>query len=260
MRHVPRYVARTRISAGEHIALSEQDARHLIRIVRRGVGDEIEIISSDGQVWPAIVTGCGDSVIAEIGTTPRPVHADGALTLFQGLCEWGRLDTVVEKGVELGLSRIAFFAGTRSQRIPDAAAFRRRRERFGRVMEAASRQSGRGQLPECGDLLRFDEVVAACAGTNAILLDPRGTQACADVAARYDADDPIAVIIGPDTGLSEHEVSAARDAGIAVCHLGDTTLRAETAAIVAVSVVLAVTGRMSHARVNTHLQGDAPDD
>jgi len=259
MRHVPRYIAHTRICAGEHIGLSAEDARHLTRIVRRGVGDEIEIISSDGQVWPAIVTADGDTVIAEIGSTPRPVHTHGPLTLFQGLCEWGRLDTVVEKGVELGLSRIAFFAGARSQRVPDAAAFDRRRERFGRVMQAASRQSGRRQLPECGDLLGFDDVVAACAGTNAILLDPRGTHACADVAARYDADDPIAVIIGPDTGLSEHEVHVAREAGIEVCHLGDTTLRAETAAIVAVSVVLAVTGRMSHARVNAYLTEDAPD-
>jgi len=242
MKHTFRYLVDHEPAPGARIRLSRVDVHHLTRVVRRRVGDELELIDPAGVIWPATLVVEGPQAEVEVATAPRPRLRQAPLTLYQGLCEWGRLDTVVEKCAELGVARVVLFAGSRSQRVPDGESWRRRRERLLRVAQAAARQSGQGRLPSVDGILEFSEVMADIAERNAVLLDPSGEVGLPRALAEAGSWDDLALVIGPDAGFSDDELAAARGAGVDVCHLGDTTLRAETAALVGVGVALAATG------------------
>lgn len=235
MRHVFRYLVPVTPRPGDELALAEADARHLTRVVRRRVGDGVEVIGADGAVWPAVVVATAPEVrvrIREDGPRPRP--AGVRVTLHQGLIEWGRMDTVVEKAVELGASEVVVFASARARRVPDAAAWERRRERLARVAAAAARQCGRAPVPAVRGLVPFDAITDGLEGEG-FLIDPRGDAALQ--AASGVPSEPVALVVGPEAGFSDDEVAAARAAGLAVRHLGPTVLRAETAAVAALALV-----------------------
>ncbi len=252
--HTFRYLIAHEPVAGEHVVLPSDDAHHLTRVVRRRVGDAVEIIAPSGDSWPAVLIAAGDAAVLELGAAPRRAARRAPVWLCLGLCEAGRLDTAVEKCTELGVAGIAVFAGARSQRVPAAAAWARRRERLGRVAQAAARQSGQGSLPEIDGLWTIDQVCAALAGRHAIVLDPDAPISLSQALAGPAADAPIALVVGPDAGFAAPELARLRAAGAEVCHLGDTTLRTETAAIVAAGITLALTGHLDrgHAAASTH--------
>jgi 16S rRNA (uracil1498-N3)-methyltransferase len=245
VRHVFRYLVRTVPGPGETLALSDADTHHLVKVVRRRAGDGVELIDPEGQLWPATVVDAGPparvrvAAAAELGPPAAPV------VLYQGLAEWGRVDMLVEKAAELGVSEVVLFASERARRVPAPDAWRRRRERLGRVVEAAARQAGRGNLTRVRGLLALDAVLAEIPQGTGFLLDARGERslsaALAGTTARPGA---VRVVVGPDTGFAENEVRAAREAGLAVCRLGAGTLRAETAALVALSLALQAAGAL----------------
>jgi 16S rRNA (uracil1498-N3)-methyltransferase len=242
--HTFRYLIDHEPVPGERVILPAADAHHLVRVVRRRVGDAVEVIDPGGAIWPATLVAAGESTMLEVTGTARRTRSPAALTLFVGLCEWGRLDVAVEKCTELGVARIVIFAGSRSQRVPMPASWGRRRERLVRVAQAAARQAGQGAPPEIDGVWTFEAVRAALGREKAIMLDPSGQLPLMRALEAVPAEDPLAVVIGPDAGFAPQELAQARAVGAEVCHLGGTTLRAETAAIVAATIVLAATGHL----------------
>ncbi len=239
MRHTFRYVVDGDLADGAEVALSAGDSHHLGRVVRRRPGDDVGLIDADGAIWSAVVVGTGPpAVVRVVGEGARPADA-ATVTLYQGLAEWGRLDTVVEKAVELGVSEVVLFTSSRARRVPDAASWARRRERLARVAEAAARQSGRAPVPGVRGLVPFDLVPGEIPDGEGFLIDPRGD---ATLPAALRARAPrarTALVVGPDAGFSPEEVDGARAEGLAICRLGATVLRAETAAIAAVTLAAA---------------------
>ena len=246
--HTFRYLIDHEPVPGERVALPAADAHHVSRVVRRTVGDGVEVIDPGGLIWTATLVAVGDPTVLEVADAPPRRSRQAPLTLYIGLCDWGRLDMAVEKCTELGVARIVVFAGRRSQRIPGPGAWDRRRERFVRVARAAARQSGQGTVPEIDGVWSFAAVQAALGDGHAIVLDPGGAIPLTRALEQIPPGARLAVVIGPDAGLAPDELAQARAAGAEVCHLGDTTLRAETAAIVAAGIVLAATGHLGRAR------------
>jgi len=242
--HVFRYLIPVAPLPGGRVELSDSDTHHLVRVVRRGPGAAIEVVDPDGVVWPATVVEVGDRAVVAVGAHPARRPDPAPVTLCIGLCEWGRLDTAVEKCTELGIPRIVVFAGRRSSRVPDEAAWARRSERLARVAEAAVRQSGQGRRPQIEGVWSVDRILADVTGRQVVLLDPRGTLPLADVLGELAPGEGVTLVIGPDVGFDDSELEAARATGVAVCRLGDTTLRTETAAIAAASIALCAIGAL----------------
>lgn len=236
MRHTFRYLVPGTPGPGDELALAPGDAHHLARVVRRRAGDPVEVIGADGAVWPAVVVRTTPDVRVRIdAAAPRARPAGVRVTLFQGLIEWGRMDTVVEKAVELGAAEVVVFASARARRVPDGEAWERRRERLGRVAAAAARQCGRAPVPPVRGLVPFGSITDGLEGEG-FLIDPRGDAALR--AASGAPAGPVAVVVGPEAGFADDEVAAARAGGLAVRHLGPTVLRAETAAITALALTV----------------------
>lgn len=237
MRHTFRYLVAEAPSEGAEMPLSEADTHHLARVVRRRPGDRVEVIDADGGLWPAVVVRTEPVAAVRIAAA-RPRAAEAArIALHQGLAEWGRLDMVVEKAVELGVGEVTLFTSARARRVPQPDAWERRRERLDRVAAAAARQSGRAPLPPVRGLVPFEHVLAHVPSGEGYLIDPRGDAPLPSVMGA--TAERIALVVGPDAGFSDAEVAMARDAGLSVCHLGPTILRAETAAIAAVAIAAA---------------------
>jgi 16S rRNA (uracil1498-N3)-methyltransferase len=209
--------------------------------VRRRAGDALEVVDAAGRLWPATLLDEGPPAAVRVAVAPRAIDRPAPVTLYQGLAEWGRVDLVVEKAAELGVERVVLIATARARRVPDEDAWRRRRLRLERVAEAAARQAGRGRPPVVDGLLSYDDAMREMSSARGILLDPRGD---APLSAALEGPRPerLGLVVGPDTGFDDHEVAAARQAGLAVCHLGAHALRAETAAVVALGLVLAAIG------------------
>lgn len=242
MRHTFRYLMERTPVAGEQVTLSGEDGRHLTRVVRRGPGDPLELIDPGGGRWEAVVVDPGPPVTVRVTAGAPAPPPPAPVALYLGLAEWGRLGTAVEKAVELGAGEITLFTSERAGRVPEAAAWERRRERLERVAAAAARQSGRAPLGRVRGLVPFGDVITAIPAGEGYLIDPRGDAPLLSALRAVDAPDArIAVVVGPQAGFSEGEVDLARRAGLPVCTLGPAVLRAETAAIAAVA--LAAAGR-----------------
>lgn len=241
MRHTFRYLVDAPPGPGAEVLLSPDDSHHLARVVRRAPGDAVELMGPDGRRWAATVVAAGPPAVLRVGED-EPLPAEEArVSLHLGLAEWGRLDTAVEKAVELGAGAITLFTSERSGRVPEPGAWDRRRGRLDRVAEAAARQSGRLPLGRVRGLVPFAEVITEIPAGEGYLIDPRGDAPLLSALRAPGATDArIAVVVGPQAGFSEGEVALARDAGLPVCTLGPTILRAETAAIAAVAIASAV--------------------
>jgi 16S rRNA (uracil1498-N3)-methyltransferase len=240
MRHVFRYVVADEPVDGDEIVLAEADSHHLATVVRRRAGDGIEVIAPSGDLWPCEVVDAGPPARVRVTGAPRQAPRVRPVRLWVGLAEGGRLDLVAEKAAELGVESLGVMVTARAKRVPDERAWGKRAERMARVAEAAARQSGRGAWPAPGPLVPFDHVLTETVPEQGVMLDPRAAAPMADILRARPADQPVTVLVGPDTGFDDAEVHAAQARGIATAGMGDGMLRTETAAIAA--AVLATMG------------------
>lgn len=220
---------------GVVVMLGVDDGHHLIRVVRRGVGDATEVIGPDGQIWPAVIEAVGPPVQLRVGDAPRRGPSVVPIDLYIGRLEWGRFDLVIEKCTEIGIASVTMFSSERAGRKADQQGFDRRRERLDRLADAAAKQSGQGRRPELRGLVPFSAVIQAIPPGTGFVVDTCGERTLGQ-ALRAAAPERAVIVVGSDAGFSEAEIDQARQVGIAICGLGASTLRAETAALVAVAV------------------------
>lgn len=245
MRHVFRYLVDEEPVEGGEIALTDEDSRHLVKVVRRQLGDAVEIIAPGGALWPCQVVGTGNPAVLRVTGPSRPAPPVAPLALWVGLAEPGRLDLVAEKAAELGVRDLGVVVTARAKRVPDPDSWARREARMQRVAVSAARQSGRGVRPVPMGLVPFAHVLETTAPGQGIILDPRAGDSLADVIGGRDPGAALTLLVGGDTGFSGDEADAAVAAGFAAANLGPGVLRAETAAIAAATLALNHMGGLS---------------
>jgi 16S rRNA (uracil1498-N3)-methyltransferase len=221
--------------AGGAVTLDADGGHHLVRAARRRVGDATEVIDPEGRIWPAVIEDVGPPVRLRVGDRPRSGPATLPLDLFVGTLEWGRFDLLVEKCTEIGVARVTLFASARAARKVSQDGFDRRRDRLERLVDAAAKQSGQGRRPALCGLVPFSTVIDDISHGTGFLVDARGEQALGTV-LRAAAPTRVALVVGSEAGFSDGEIAQARAGGLTICSLGAATLRAETAALVAVAI------------------------
>lgn len=194
------------------IALSKDDAHHLLRVLRLRDGESVT--ASDGQGSWRMCTVAGDSLLPTGAAVVEPAGAP--LTIAAAIPKGDRLEWMVQKLTELGVSKIVLLHCERSVVRWKADRAASQMERLGRVAREAAMQSRRVWLPQLRGPVDFSEA-AALAG--AVVADPDG--------------EPLAnasvVLIGPEGGFTDAE----RQLCLQSVSLGSNILRVETAAIAA---------------------------
>jgi 16S rRNA (uracil1498-N3)-methyltransferase len=231
------------------LPLSASDLHHAVKVARIRAGERIVVvdptaIAFDVEVAAADREGVTGLVVAALPARPLPV-----VTLLLGMPKGGKADLVVEKATEIGVTRILPVVTARSVVRPEETA-PKRVERWRRIAAAAAAQSQRTSIPVVEAPVGFEAALVAVASFDRCLVaweesaDPGIGGALAGAAA----NDSVAVLVGPEGGLTAEEVARLRDAGALTVSLGATILRAETAAIVAVALVSAALGGMGERR------------
>ena len=221
--------------SGSSAALVGEHAEHLSRVLRARVGQEFDIVA-DGEVRRGRITRIdehrvtfelGDAVAAE---PPLPV------TVAMSIFKFDRMEWAIEKCTELGVARIVPVIARRTESHLAAAAMKRM-ERWRRIACQASEQSRRTAPLEIANPIKLKEAIAI-PGTARIVLSEVEDQVTLRDAGRGETGD-IVLAVGPEGGWTSDELNAFHDAGWAAASLGHTILRAETAAIAALAIVLA---------------------
>lgn len=215
-------------------SIDGDDAGHLTRVLRVERGQKYEL--SDGaRVYLAEVTLAAKSrvefqVIEEIAAEAPAVRVH----LYPALIKFDRFELMIEKATELGVNSVTPVAAARSDKGLDQAAAKRL-ERWRRIGREASQQSRRVELPRFADSVRLAAALRDAPGARIVLEERPGAPALAAYLPAPAGD--VSVFLGPEGGWTDAEREAFAGAGVAPVSLGPSILRAETAAIAALTVL-----------------------
>lgn len=230
------------------IRISGQDARHIQQVLRLSAGDMIEVSCGD-RVYSCEITGFEND---EVVTVIRDINEAAAelpvrITLYQGLPKKDKLELIIQKTVELGVSSIVPVTMHRSvvQLTNDKA--KKRTERYQSIAEAAAKQSRRGVIPDVGEPLSMAKAVEQAKTTCDMILLPyenaKGMEHSRRVIEQirkgiHDRTiNSVGFFIGPEGGFEQSEVEMLKQAGAEIISLGNRILRTETAGITMMSVL-----------------------
>jgi len=220
------------ISTDRVVALPDDEALHVARVLRAQVGDEVNVFDGKGREWVARLTAVDRrATSAEILHETTPVAEPHVrLTLAIGLLKGEQMDTVVRDATMLGARAIVPMSTTHVAVPSKARTSTTALARWRRVAVASAKQCGRAVVPSIAAVTPFDDVIAATPEIKKFMcVEPKLAvdgldQAGAARARPLDA----VVLVGPEGGWSAKEVEHAREAGVSLIHLGPRTLRAET--------------------------------
>jgi 16S rRNA (uracil1498-N3)-methyltransferase len=223
------------------LTLTGPDLHHLRDVLRLQPGEEVAVADgAGGQAVARIVAVTAQEAVLEVVRLLEPARLP-AVTLVQGLSRGPKMDLVVEKATEIGVSRIVPVAMRRSVVRLDGADATKRAERWRRIAEAAAKQSQRAAVPAVDEPLPFEALPGVLEAFDVVLVpweDAAGAPGIGDALreAGANAGSAVAVVVGPEGGMEAGEVESLALAGAVTVSLGSTILRTETAALVAVAL------------------------
>lgn len=229
------------------------EQHHLRQVLRLSPGATVIAFDGKGREAEAMLEAAPDDglQLRMLDTTPIKATTSLTIILATAVIKGSRMDTLIEKATELGVSRIEpiLTARTVVQLSPRDAD--RKRERWMRVAVSAAKQCGTATLPDIACPTPFSDWLAQQATNPSPLLlaalAPDALPLACTAQALLDADCPaIRFAVGPEGDFSAEEYAAARDQGARFVSLGPFVLRAETAAIYGASVLQALSAAASH--------------
>ncbi|MCK5595578.1 16S rRNA (uracil(1498)-N(3))-methyltransferase [bacterium] len=230
------------IRQGELINLAQNRFHYLIDVLRLKTGDSILIVDKINNVWEALIEDVGDKclklrIIVLLKEENKELPAK--ICLYQSVLKNKNTDLVIQKATELGVFEIHPIITRRSVAIPKEDRSKKQVERWQKIAEGASEQSGRIVVPKVFDLMSIgDSLRALPEGCFCIVpWEEENKINIKSIFRKKSTNDPIAVFIGPEGGFDYEEVKAIRDLGGISVSLGARILRSETAAIYLMSVL-----------------------
>jgi 16S rRNA (uracil1498-N3)-methyltransferase len=266
MRYFPTVCPRKNISADEYtlrvrprfhvpgmnatmdrVELPEDEAEHLVRVLRLAVGDEVDVFDGQGNIWRAEIVQIGkkSAVVRRIepGTAARElgVHVSLVVSVLKG----DKLDDVLRDAVMLGVASVQPVVSERSEIGLAALARGTRIARWRRIAVASAKQCGRAVVPEIHEAAPLDGYLSEKrAAAKVMCVEP--AVALGEIHPVHSIPKSAAVdlIIGPEGGWAVSEVAAAHDCGAILMSLGSRTLRADAVPIVALTALMTTWGEL----------------
>jgi 16S rRNA (uracil1498-N3)-methyltransferase len=231
------------------LTLPQDVSRQISRVLRMRAGDKIAVFDGSGLEWPATIEDVGrDTVTVKIGAGTDPLSEPKlSVTVCQALIPSDRMDYVIQKCTELGVSRIMPIVTERVQ-AKDATPSEKRVERWQRIAREAAELAGRTRVPGIMEQRSLGDALSAMASTGPLLMlweEEHGKSLRVAVRESLSSSPGhVALLIGPVGGLSEDEAIAAKHAGAMVVGAGARILRAETAPVVALTALMYEAGEL----------------
>jgi 16S rRNA (uracil1498-N3)-methyltransferase len=239
---MPRIYLPAPVFLNNRISITNEKAHYLASVLRCGKGDCLIIFDGKGNCFrTTVITADKREVVAEVAEKiPCNLESDLNVILVQGLLKGEKMDMVVQKTTELGVKEIFPVITGRSQ-LRDTKKIARWRK----IAEEASRQSGRSIVPVVHETVGFDDFLSAHDSIHGFVFYEEGGVGLAEaVSSLIPHHSSFFVLIGPEGGFTKEEITLAKEKGLIVASLGKRILRAETAAISAVTLAQFFLGDM----------------
>lgn len=239
---------------GGRVRIEGAAAAQIRKVLRLGPGDRVVLFGVDE--WEYTVRLERVEREAALGTvvarSAPQAEPRCALTLAVALLKGEKTEWVLQKGTELGVSRFVLVHSRRTVVAPDERRAAGRQERYARIVREATEQCGRVRPPCIEGLWPFAQALAEVGSAPAYLLHERATERLSDQLAKSGVqglgyppkggtrtpNPRVTLFIGPEGGFAEDEVALAAEHGVSVASLGPRVLRAETAALAAVTLAM----------------------
>ncbi len=231
MAFIPRiYIGSDRIAEGRAY-IDGSDANHILRVLRKEKGDELHICDMHGNSYTATIDEItAEGLFAVLGEAEKQNNEmPFKVSVYQCFPKGDKLETVIQKAVELGAYEIVAVMSERCVARPDGKAFAKRIERLKKISESAAAQCGRSIIPEIRGIISYSDAVKEIARKDIgfICYEGDGTKPLKEILRSN--PESIGFLIGPEGGLSEKETAIAKENNIGLAGLGKRILRTETA-------------------------------
>lgn len=223
------------------VELETEPSHHLTRVLRLGVGDPVTLFDGSGGEYPGEITAV-DKKHAHVTTGSHlPGERESPLSIHLGIAvsRGERMDWIVQKSTELGVTALTPLVTEYSPVRLSGERADKKIQHWQHIAISACEQCGRNRLPLINPLQALDTWLAHTAAEQKFVLHPRAGNTAIDAAPRS-----IALLVGPEGGLSNSEIETAARSGYAALSLGPRVLRTETAPLAALAILQAYWGDM----------------
>ena len=234
------------LAPGMEVSLPEAPAVHLARVLRLGVGDACVLFNGDGRDYPARVVASGKRELRVAITGAMAVDSESPLRiiLLQGIARGEKMDLILQKATELGVSEIRPLGSQRSEVKLDETRAAKRLSHWQSVVVSACEQSGRAVVPAVWAPAALATALAALpAGGLRLILDPFGALSLSTL--EPPGGQSILLAVGPEGGWSPRDRDELVAAGFDGMRLGPRVLRTETAGLAAIAALQARFGDLA---------------
>lgn len=244
---MPKFFISTEDLQGSFLVI-RHDVHHIVNVLRKSEGDVITVCDGLGTDYDCRIISIDpneESLVCHIEETRHSgTEPDVNITLYQSLPKGDKMETVIQKSVELGVSRFVPYYSERSLIHLDDKKAQQKVQRWQTISESAAKQSGRGLIPRVEDVHTFKKVLTEVPDYDLAIVfyeDACHTslkQLLKETAQKNGIPKKVGIWIGPEGGFAGSEVEALKAAGCKVCGLGSRILRTETAGMAAAAMIL----------------------
>ena len=228
------------------ISISGPEARHLKDVLRFKTGDAVILFDGSGFEFTGMITGIGKELVsvavaeAKEGKTESPIE----IVLGQGIPKSDKMDLIVQKSTELGVSRIVPLF---TERVVPKAFSSNKIERWQRIAVEACKQSGRVKVPVISEPVSIDQFVKDGGPSSLKLIPWEGEKerSLKEVLPVTLENSKVTFIVGPEGGLTESEIGIAKGYGFIPVSIGKRILRTETVSLSLLSIIQYLYGDLS---------------
>ena len=221
----------------------QEDRKHLLKVLRLNIGDCVEISDGCGYVYIAEIQSISESAIDLKLLEKRKSEAepDVKITLFQSIPKSDKMEIIIQKTVELGITEIVPVISRRTVVRLHSKNEQKKLERWRKIASEAAKQCKRGIIPNVHPPISFEQMLEQICQYDFVVIpyEKEKELGLKDLLKnRGPAWKKIGIVIGPEGGFAEEEISTAKRAGAVSVTLGPRILRTETAGFVALSIFM----------------------
>lgn len=220
------------------MVLSGENAQHA-KVLRLKEGEIILVCDGQGQECVCRVSQTAPEIVLSVEDRRSSVSEPVVdVSVYVAFPKADKLEHVIQKATELGAREIVAFPSSRCVSRPDEKSLKKKLERWQKIALSAAQQSGRGRIPQVLVLNSFSAALSRAAQSDRALLFYENEDAYTLKMALEGSYRTVSLMVGPEGGLEDAEVSQAQEAGLKICTLGKRILRCETAPLCALSAVM----------------------
>ena len=243
---MPRFFVKNEQIKGTTIEILGEDVKHIKNVLRKQIGDNIEICDQDTEKsYICEIEKIGnESILTNIIEELQSYDDNIKVDIYQGLPKADKMELIIQKSVELGVNSIIPVAMKRCVVKIDSKDESKKIARWQKIAESAAKQSGRSTIPEIKNIVNIEKIIQLIKEYDCVIVayenEKNNTikRELLEIKEKVHDKVKIAVVIGPEGGLEEKDVEILKQNGAKIVTLGRRILRTETVALNVLSIIM----------------------